>query len=424
MAVTLFSVLLKNHRPVNDVNGALIFIFGSPILFCLGGTFLPGIENPILLRGLWILFLAHGICGLLFVVSSLLSPKKKEASKNPLREAITIAIAGAGLYSMLCLSLANSTSVRNTKHQSCLSTLKAWQLVYTFYAGESENNVLPALSPNPGQLTPHLADVYPEYLSRPDLLQCPRILRPHLKLPYDAENFGTVADLSYFYLGYLIDRPETLRAFHDAYEKAITERRHLESNISVPDGQGNWGGDRIYRLTNDSVLWLQDSAYDHNSPGEHSFRKSDVPIMIERPEHHQNTEGHWGGHVLFMDGHIEFLVYPSEWPMTQEAISLLRAMDEMGPYIPRGTFRPSNDNSRSLWLYISIGMGVTLFALLRFSFFPYVTLPLVYVLLAMGIYAQVALESPGYGTLPVATPDGKVTFHVVDLEKRERGAYR
>ena len=420
----LFSVLLKNRHPLNDVNGALIFIFGSPILFCLGGNFLPHIENPLLLRGLWILFLAHGICGLLFVVSSFLAPKKKEDSNNPLREAITLAIAGAGLYSMLCLFLTYSTSVHNAKDRSCLNTLKTWQLVYTFYAGESENNVLPALSPNPGQLTPQLADVYPEYLSHLDLLQCPRILRPHLRLPCGAADFGTMADLSYFYLGYVLDRPETLRAFHDAYEKAITERRHLESNISVPDGQGNWGGDRIYRLTNDSALLLQDSTYDHNNPVEHSFRKSEVPIMIERPEHHQNAEGRWGGHVLFMDGHVEFLAYPSEWPMTQEAISLLRAMDEMGPYIPRGTFRPSTNNSRSLWLYTSIGLGVTLFALLRFSFFPYVTLPLVYALVAMGIYAQVALESPRYGTLPVATPDGTVTLHVVDLEKREKGAYR
>jgi len=49
-----------------------------------------------------------------------------------------------------------------------------------------------------------------------------------------------------------------------------------------------------------------------------------IPVLIERPEVH----GH-GGHVSYMDGHVEFVPYPGKFPMTTAFIEGLRSLDSL-----------------------------------------------------------------------------------------------
>jgi prepilin-type processing-associated H-X9-DG protein len=53
-----------------------------------------------------------------------------------------------------------------------------------------------------------------------------------------------------------------------------------------------------------------------------------VPLLIERPGNHVP----FGGNVLFMDGHVEFIRFGTKWPMTDRAIGILQALD--GGYWP------------------------------------------------------------------------------------------
>ena len=52
-----------------------------------------------------------------------------------------------------------------------------------------------------------------------------------------------------------------------------------------------------------------------------------IPIMIERPGFHGD-----GGHVLFMDGHVEFCLYPGKFPMTVDFIEGLQSLDLLDKY--------------------------------------------------------------------------------------------
>ncbi len=51
---------------------------------------------------------------------------------------------------------------------------------------------------------------------------------------------------------------------------------------------------------------------------------SNIPTMIEKPHHHFTP----GGHVLYLDGHVEFLKLGSGFPMTEEFLSALDSIDE------------------------------------------------------------------------------------------------
>jgi len=46
--------------------------------------------------------------------------------------------------------------------------------------------------------------------------------------------------------------------------------------------------------------------------------------MIERPEFHGD-----GGHILYLDGHVEFVSYPGKFPMTPAFIDGLRSLDTL-----------------------------------------------------------------------------------------------
>lgn len=49
---------------------------------------------------------------------------------------------------------------------------------------------------------------------------------------------------------------------------------------------------------------------------------SSIPVIIEWPGNHYG-----GGHVVYLDGHREFVKYPGKFPMTREFIKSLLAID-------------------------------------------------------------------------------------------------
>jgi prepilin-type processing-associated H-X9-DG protein len=53
---------------------------------------------------------------------------------------------------------------------------------------------------------------------------------------------------------------------------------------------------------------------------------SEVPVLWEAPSPH--PEGPIGGFVLFQDGHVEWLRYPSKFPMTEAFMTRLEALRE------------------------------------------------------------------------------------------------
>ena len=48
-----------------------------------------------------------------------------------------------------------------------------------------------------------------------------------------------------------------------------------------------------------------------------------IPVFIERIDNHVPT----GGNVLFLDGHVEFMPYPGNWPMSETTVQILNELD-------------------------------------------------------------------------------------------------
>lgn len=126
-------------------------------------------------------------------------------------------------------------------------------------------------------------------------------------------------DWSYVYLGYFIENEDQFLAFAQAYRETIARDGDFQDALHVGDGKGFEGGPTLPRLK--SHEWLQ---INRDPIAE---RAHEIPVVIEWPENHRNP----GGHVVYLDGHREFVDYPGKFPMTRAVIAELRALDNYAP---------------------------------------------------------------------------------------------
>lgn len=202
---------------------------------------------------------------------------------------------------------------------SCQNNLKQMALVCKMFANESKDAVFPELSGTPGRLAPVTEQVYPEIITDPIIMLCPTVENSQKRRD---EREKLVDDESYFYLGYAVTNEEEVALFADAYRERIGRGLSFDDDLPLPEGKGVDGKGKLYRLR-EGVERL----YAENRDADESFTmQSIIPLMIERPDNHMPK----GGNVLYMDGHVEFIRYPGQWPMTEKTIGLLLELDAMG----------------------------------------------------------------------------------------------
>ncbi len=228
-----------------------------------------------------------------------------------------LVIAGVGMYLFSSFGLVQSRNAAVLS--SCQNNLRQMALVFKMFANESRDGMFPELSGTPGKLTPILKEIYPEYLMDPPVLLCPA----EENLEEKRGAFGKmVDDESYFYLGYAVTNDEEMALFADAYREWTRKRRPFDDDLPLPEGKGPGGGGKLHRLREGVERFYVPDA---DRVEAHKMR-SIIPLMIERPDNHMPK----GGNVLFMDGHVEFLRYPGQWPMTQKTMGLLLELGAMG----------------------------------------------------------------------------------------------
>jgi prepilin-type N-terminal cleavage/methylation domain-containing protein/prepilin-type processing-associated H-X9-DG protein len=203
--------------------------------------------------------------------------------------------------------------------------------------------------------SPNTRALYPEYLPDPAVLICPSDPtgsgdNPLLIVKDDGSNtcqwVGTItrSDESYNYLGYVLDQvgdddpqttvpfpgPTQLVGFAAAALSVLfnmdpADDTSLDNDVNLADvgmdglQAGNAMGDTIYRLREGIERFL---ITDINNPGASAKAQSEIAVMWDTVStlvvggvDFNHVPG--GANVLYLDGHVSFVRYPGDFPVSK-----------------------------------------------------------------------------------------------------------
>lgn len=267
-----------------------------------------------------------------------------------------------------------SRARESARRSSCSNNLKQMGLSLIMYANESKGNFYPPIkalrTPWTGNALPCSEAntiesffepkwMYPEYLTDLKVLVCPSDIDrsvafgPGGWFNEDTEEVDLckVNDLSYSYLGWAIvpslylipngneqasdPRTEIEGAFVTAFVNLLSEVRNApltsiarlyEKDLSfVPFYPGDTQRRIVYRLRDGIERFLNQTASASEIPmmWDNLFKKGEgegynTPMLNHQPG---------GGNVLYLDGHVEFIQYPTQFPYTRVWVTVCKQMN-------------------------------------------------------------------------------------------------
>ncbi len=251
----------------------------------------------------------------------------------------------------------------SARRASCQNNLKQFGLVFKMYSGESKGERYPPIQfyRDGGDyafaVAPKVDAIYPEYLTDPSILICPSdALDTVASLQNDAGEFdmhipnyqggsANNADASYAYWGWVFDRVSdtdpsvpmggTFARVFGTTSDAHAPLQMIEGFLSLASviatmpgssgadndmtvgtaGLGNGGGQTVYRIREGIERFL---ITDINNPAAGAQAQSTVWVMHDAISTEVGNFNHvpGGSNVLYMDGHVAFVRYPGEAPVT------------------------------------------------------------------------------------------------------------
>jgi len=199
--------------------------------------------------------------------------------------------------------------------------------------------------------------IYPEYVTDVNIYNCPSAIGPwngkgsHYERDWTRQEGGVyprrLRSNSYAYYGWVIPtgparhstsfylativslivvRDGTITGW--TVDGPVNDFSFADSDVNLADfgagGMGNGGGDTWYRLREGIERFM---ITDINNPAGSALAQSEVEVMWDQVSATSPTAGltnfphvPGGANVLFMDGHVEFIRYPSQdtWPCIEE----------------------------------------------------------------------------------------------------------
>ncbi len=273
---------------------------------------------------------------------------------------VVIAIIGI-LAAILLPALARARE--SARRASCANNLKQFGLVFKMYANESkgmlfpplqrftcrdgDGNQIPLQPQGNVQAVPDGYSIFPEYLSDANVFVCPSDAQPVKIQDGEWSDGGNYANgilpcmmymRSYNYYSWVITNrillapgvdqnknpfnflggdanPDFVAAMLDVLNK-IDAWGAGTGDASVFDSDPSSGNVKSYRLREGIERFF---ITDINNPAGSAMAQSEIFIMLDdintgNPQMMNHIPG--GCNVLYMDGHVSFLRYPSETPVS------------------------------------------------------------------------------------------------------------
>lgn len=284
---------------------------------------------------------------------------------------LLVVIAIIGILAAILLP-ALSRARESARRASCQNNLKECGLVFKMYSGEndglfptlkirsSEEGDEPCMVWNRSNLVFDGEQTYPEYFNDIEILLCPSDPDARRVMEHSMYSKGPELDIcgltafSYVYTGYAL-RPEDYLVGNTSDN---TEQPMLGPNVSLslagalgsllldeednntrfhedigPFQHESRGEITIYRLREGIERFM---ITDINNPAEATRAQSDLVVMYDHIGPPMSKSGYnvfnhvpGGTNVLYMDGHVDFLTYPSKYPASRVWAFVTELIDSM-----------------------------------------------------------------------------------------------